>query len=101
MNLILSPLMPGATSGRTRNTARMTEILEAEALSSDTENKKKRRKRNLKGKTKETVLDFEVDAEYANSSSESGTSSDEPEGDKSDEVEISNKEVSFILRTTF
>jgi hypothetical protein len=33
--------MPGTTLGRARNTTRMTEILEAEALSSDTENKKK------------------------------------------------------------
>ena len=83
--------MPGTASGRARNTARMTEILQAEALSSDAENKKTRRKR--KAKTKETVIDFELDAEYADSTSESGTSLDE--GDKSDEVEISNKEVSF------
>ena len=90
--------MPGTASGRARNTARMTEILEAEALSSDTENKKRRCKR--KGKTKETI-DFEVDdAEYADSSSESGTSLDE--GNKSDEVEISNKEVNLIpQRTTY
>ena len=80
--------MPGTTSRRARNTARMTEILEAEALSSDTENKRKRRKQ--KGKPRETVIDFE-DAQYTDSSSDSGTSSDEV--DKSDEVEISNREV--------
>ena len=83
--------MPGTASGRARNTARMTEILQAEALSSDAENKKTWHKR--KAKTKETVIDFELDAEYADSTSESGTLLDE--GDKSDEVEISNKEVSF------
>jgi hypothetical protein len=84
-------LLLGTTSGRARNTARMTEILQAEAHSSDAENKKKRRKR--KGKTKEIVIECEVDPEYADSSSESGTSLDE--GDRSDEVEISNKEVSI------
>ena len=90
--------MPGTTSGRARNTARMTEILQAEALpsdaeahSSDVENKKTRRKQ--KAKTKETIINVELDAEYTDSTSESGTSVDE--GDKSDEVEISNKEVSF------
>ena len=45
------------------------------------------------GKSKVTVIEGEVDPEYADSSSESGTSLDE--GDKSDEVEISNKEVKF------
>jgi hypothetical protein len=90
-------LMPGTTSGRARNTARMTEILEAEALSSDTNNNKRRR-RKRKGKTKETGIDSE-DAQYADSSSDSGTSSDED--DKSDEVEISNKEVSLIPPITY
>ncbi|KAF8812634.1 hypothetical protein BYT27DRAFT_7086466 [Phlegmacium glaucopus] len=59
----------------------------------DVDDAKKRRKR--KSKAKEMVIDLEGDTEYANSSSESGSSSDE--GDESNVVEISNKELAESL----
>lgn len=70
----------------------MNEILEAEAQTFDGEKKKKRCRQTVKGKDKEVDLNLEDDAEYVGSSSESVSSSDE--GNKSDEVEISNAEVS-------
>jgi len=80
----------------------MAEIIEAEAQNSDMDTKKRRRK--LKGKSKakgttQTTPDSEDDAEFLGSSSEGSTSSDE--GDESDEIEISNKEVISTLLTAY
>jgi hypothetical protein len=69
----------------------MAEIIEAEAQTSDMDRKKRRRKSKGKSKAKGTTPETEDDAEFLGSSSEGSTSSDE--GDESDEVEISNKEV--------
>ena len=68
----------------------MTEILEAEAQTSDVETWKKRRRwPNIKGKEKEVELD-EGNVEYVGSSS--GESSSD---DNDNDVEISNVEVSL------
>jgi hypothetical protein len=69
----------------------MNEILEAEGQTSDGEQKKKRRKRTVKGKGKAVDLDLEGDPEYLDSSSESGSVTDK--GGETDDVEISNIEV--------
>ena len=69
----------------------MGEIIEAEAQNSDMDRKKRRRKLKGKSKAKGPTPESEDDAEFLGSSSEGSTSSDE--GDKSDEVQISNKEV--------
>jgi hypothetical protein len=91
-NSIFIFLLLGASTGRTRNPSRMAAIIEAEARNSDTERKKRRRKQKGKSKAKETSPISQDDAEYIGSlSSEDSISSDE--GDQSDEVEISNKEV--------
>ena len=71
----------------------MATIIEAEARNSDTERKKRWHKQKGKStsKAKASSPISEDDAEYIGSLSEDSSSSDE--GDKSDEVEISNKEV--------
>jgi hypothetical protein len=69
----------------------MAEIIEAEAQNSDMDRKKRRRKTKGKSKAKGTTPESEDDAEFLGSSSEGSTSSDE--GDESDEIQISNKEV--------
>ena len=69
----------------------MAEIIEAEAQNSDVDRKKRRRKLKGKLKAKGPTPESEDDAEFLGSSSEGSTSSDE--GDESDEVQISNKEV--------
>lgn len=80
---------------RTRNPTRMTEILEAEALVSDSAKKKKPRKRTVKGKHKKVDPELEVNSEFMGSSNESSTSSDE--GDESEGYEILNEEVRINL----
>lgn len=87
------------TTGRSRNTSRMNEILEAEGQSesSDGEPKKKRRKRTAKGKGKVVDSDLEGDPEYLGSSSESGSVTD-VDGETED-IEISNIEVSGLSRS--
>jgi len=77
----------------------MAEIIEAEAQSSDMDRKKRRRKSKGKSKAKETTAESEDDADFLGSSSEGSTSSDE--GDESDEIEISNKEVIATLSTVY
>ena len=77
----------------------MAEIIEAEAQSSDMDRKKRRRKSKGKSKAKETTAESEDDADFLGSSSEGSTSSDE--GDESDEIEISNKEVIPTLLTAY
>ena len=73
--------LPGTSSGRTRNSTRMAEIIEAEAQNSD----------KAKSKAKGGNPNSEDDAAYTGSSSEGSSSPDED--DESDEFEISNKEV--------
>ena len=83
------------TTRWSRNNTHMTEILDAEARTSDSERKKKRRKRTAKGKAKEVDSDLEGDPEYLGSSSESSSATDV--GGETDDIEISNIEVSPIL----
>ena len=78
-----------------RNSARMAEIIEAEAQTSDTDKKKRRRKVKGKAKAKGTIVESDDDAEFLGSSSEDSSSSDE--GDQSDDKRISNKEVLSTL----
>jgi len=70
----------------------MDEILEAEGQVSDSEKKKKQCKRTAKGKGKVVDPDLEGDPEYVGSSSESSSATDE--GGETDDVQISNIEVS-------
>jgi hypothetical protein len=77
----------------------MAEIIEAEAQTSDMDRKKRRRKLKGKLKAKGTTAESEDDAEFLGSSSEGSTSSDE--GDDSDEIQISNKEVILALSTAY
>ena len=69
----------------------MNKILQAEGQTSDGEQKKKRHKRTVKGKGKVVDPNLEGDPEYLSSSSESVSETDE--GGESDDVEISNVEV--------
>ena len=70
----------------------MDEILEAEGQISNGEKKKKQRKRTAKGKGKVVDPDLEGDPEYVGSSSESSSAT--VEGGETNDVEISNREVS-------
>ena len=79
------------TSRQSRNTSHIDEILEAEGQISDSEKKKKQRKWTAKGKGKVVDPDLEGDPEYVASSSESSST---VEGGETDDVEISNREVS-------
>ena len=80
------------TTRWSRNTSRMDEILEAEGQISDGEKKKKRCKLMAKGKGKVVDPDLEGDPEYVGLSSESSSAT--VEGGETDDVEISNREVS-------
>lgn len=77
----------------------MAEIIEAEAQTSDTDRKKRQRKLKGKSKAKGTTPESEDDAEFLGSNSEGSSSSDE--GDESDEIQISNKEVIPTLSTAY
>jgi hypothetical protein len=77
----------------------MAEIIEAEAQTSDTDRKKRRRKLKGKLKAKGTTPESEDDAKFSGSTSEGSSSSDE--GDESDEIQISNKEVIPTLSTVY
>ena len=69
----------------------MNEILEAKGQTSNGEQKKKWRKRMAKGKGKVVDPNMEGDPEYLGSSSESSSATNE--GGETDDVEISNIEV--------
>ena len=77
----------------------MAKIIEAEAQTSDTDRKKQWCKLKGKSKAKGITPRSEDDAEFLESSSEGSSSSDE--GDKSDEIQISNKEVIPTLLTVY
>ena len=95
---IASGSNPRMFHGRMRNSARMAEIIEAEAQTSDTDKKKRRRKVKGKAKAKGTIAESEDDAEFLGSSSEDSSSLDE--GDESDK-QISNKEVLSTLSVVY
>ena len=96
---IASGSNPRISHGRMRNSARMAEIIEAEAQTSDTDKKKRRRKVKGKAKAKGTIVESDDDAEFLGSSSEDSSSSDE--GDQSDDKRISNKEVLSTLSAVY
>ena len=77
----------------------MAEIIEAEAQTSDNDRKKRWRKLKGKLKAKGTTPESEDDAKFLESSSEGSSSLDE--GDKSDEIQILNKEVIPTLSTVY
>jgi hypothetical protein len=77
----------------------MAGIIDAEAQTSDMDKKKRQCKSKGKAKAKGTTLESEDDAEFLGSLSEGSSSSDE--GDESDEIQISNKEVIPTLLTLY
>jgi hypothetical protein len=82
---------------RTRNTARMAELIQAEYSDNGSSKPRMSRKRRIKPKkTKKNVLSDPSDENFSASSREEGNLSDETEND-SDVMEITNEEVSRAL----